>query len=101
MRGVTCTTRHAPQSSLECRNGGADEIRTHDLRSAIAALSQLSYGPVDPQKSDMVGSNECGHLGRSRAAVKDLASDSKTSPDPAGFYDFGAGLKIRDGRLAL
>ncbi len=26
-------------------NGGANEIRTHDLCSAIAALSQLSYGP--------------------------------------------------------
>ena len=25
--------------------GGANEIRTHDLCSAIAALSQLSYGP--------------------------------------------------------
>ena len=26
-------------------DGGANEIRTHDLCSAIAALSQLSYGP--------------------------------------------------------
>jgi hypothetical protein len=26
--------------------GGANEIRTHDLCSAIAALSQLSYGPM-------------------------------------------------------
>ncbi len=26
--------------------GGADEIRTHDLCSAIAALSHLSYSPV-------------------------------------------------------
>ena len=25
--------------------GGADEIRTRDLRRAKAALSQLSYGP--------------------------------------------------------
>jgi hypothetical protein len=25
--------------------GGAEEDRTPDLRSAIAALSQLSYGP--------------------------------------------------------
>src|SRR6516164_10029258 len=28
--------------------GGANEIRTHDLCSAIAALSQLSYGPFAP-----------------------------------------------------
>ncbi len=28
------------------RAGGADEIRTRDLRRAKAALSQLSYGPV-------------------------------------------------------
>jgi hypothetical protein len=27
-------------------NGGAERDRTADLRSAIAALSQLSYGPV-------------------------------------------------------
>src|SRR5262245_11801229 len=27
-------------------NGGAEGIRTPDLRSAIAALSQLSYGPA-------------------------------------------------------
>ena len=26
--------------------GGAEGIRTPDLRSAIAALSQLSYGPA-------------------------------------------------------
>ena len=28
------------------RLGGAEGIRTPDLRSAIAALSQLSYGPA-------------------------------------------------------
>ena len=28
-----------------CESGGADEIRTRDLRRAKAALSQLSYGP--------------------------------------------------------
>jgi hypothetical protein len=27
------------------QDGGADEIRTHDLCSAIAALSHLSYSP--------------------------------------------------------
>ena len=31
-------------------DGGADEIRTHDLCSAIAALSQLSYSPA-PRRS--------------------------------------------------
>ncbi len=30
----------------EIFDGGADEIRTHDLCSAIAALSQLSYSPI-------------------------------------------------------
>ena len=29
------------------KDGGDDEIRTHDLCSAIAALSQLSYIPGD------------------------------------------------------
>ena len=28
--------------------GGAEEIRTPDLRRAKAALSQLSYGPIKP-----------------------------------------------------
>ncbi len=30
---------------ISCSFGGAEGIRTPDLRSAIAALSQLSYGP--------------------------------------------------------
>jgi hypothetical protein len=31
---------------LVARNGGADRVRTGDLRLARAALSQLSYSPV-------------------------------------------------------
>ena len=31
---------------ISCGFGGAEGIRTPDLRSAIAALSQLSYGPA-------------------------------------------------------
>jgi hypothetical protein len=39
----TMSKRHEENDSV--RNGGDDEIRTHDLCSAIAALSQLSYTP--------------------------------------------------------
>jgi hypothetical protein len=39
------------------RAGGADEIRTRDLRRAKAALSQLSYGPV---RVASAGPGECG-----------------------------------------
>ena len=44
-------TFSSPASSLSDvrrRLGGAEGIRTPDLRSAIAALSQLSYGPGPP-----------------------------------------------------
>jgi len=38
----------APASSVQAtREGGAEGIRTPDLRLAKAALSQLSYGPAD------------------------------------------------------
>jgi hypothetical protein len=33
------------------KNGGAEGSRTPDLRNAIAALSQLSYGPEAPSLS--------------------------------------------------
>ena len=38
---------HVPSKDLLISKfGGADEIRTHDLCSAIAALSHLSYSPI-------------------------------------------------------
>src|SRR5580700_8159997 len=36
------------------KDGGADEIRTHDLCSAIAALSQLSYSPGARERRHLV-----------------------------------------------
>src|SRR5215208_7216017 len=45
-------------SQLARRAGGADRVRTDDLRLARAALSQLSYSPgrpVDPARPDLVG----------------------------------------------
>lgn len=39
-RGALCRHRR-----VGTKSGGDDEIRTHDLCSAIAALSQLSYIP--------------------------------------------------------
>ena len=63
---------------MDCKGltGGAEGIRTPDLRSAIAALSQLSYGPVAhaANRSDAVGRNEWRHLGRALGAVKDWPS---------------------------
>ena len=48
-----CTRSAVPLSTREsgsrARGGGAEEIRTPDLRRAKAALSQLSYGPVSPR----------------------------------------------------
>ncbi len=41
-RGRACFGRRGKKLVFD---GGANEIRTHDLCSAIAALSQLSYGP--------------------------------------------------------
>ena len=35
--------------------GGADRVRTDDLRLARAALSQLSYSPVEPERAAVVG----------------------------------------------
>jgi hypothetical protein len=35
--------------------GGADRVRTDDLRLARAALSQLSYSPVEPERAALVG----------------------------------------------
>jgi hypothetical protein len=35
-----------PKLAQRAKAGGAEGIRTPDLRSAIAALSQLSYGPA-------------------------------------------------------
>jgi hypothetical protein len=35
--------------------GGADRVRTDDLRLARAALSQLSYSPVVPERAAVVG----------------------------------------------
>jgi hypothetical protein len=49
--------------------GGAEGIRTPDLRSAIAALSQLSYSPSLPILGEWAES-ECGHLGPTLASVK-------------------------------
>jgi hypothetical protein len=34
------------EKNTDAKRGGAEGIRTPDLRSAIAALSQLSYGPA-------------------------------------------------------
>ena len=41
-----CNTFQIVADDGEGRFGGAEGIRTPDLRSAIAALSQLSYGPA-------------------------------------------------------
>ena len=38
--------RRTPASVFLIRNGGADRVRTDDLRLAKPPLSQLSYGPV-------------------------------------------------------
>ena len=37
--------------------GGADRDRTDDLKLAKLALSQLSYGPVRSQRSEVRGQN--------------------------------------------
>jgi YggT family protein len=50
--------------------GGAEGIRTPDLRSAIAALSQLSYSPAGPSDVEWAA-NEWGHLRPGSASVKD------------------------------
>jgi hypothetical protein len=39
-------SKRAGAQSSQPPDGGAERDRTADLRSAIAALSQLSYGPV-------------------------------------------------------
>ncbi len=39
---------------MPSKDGGAEGSRTPDLRNAIAALSQLSYGPEAPSLSRTV-----------------------------------------------
>ena len=43
--------------------GGAEEIRTPDLRRAKAALSQLSYGPIHLIADKAIDSCLVGHGG--------------------------------------
>ena len=53
-------------------NGGANEIRTHDLCSAIAALSQLSYGPF---RSHLVAGRDTCQGKRVRAFQRNLGRE--------------------------
>ena len=51
-------------AKIEEKDGGAEEIRTPDLRRAKAALSQLSYGPSlrRPPVRDELGGGEWASL---------------------------------------
>jgi hypothetical protein len=67
--------------------GGAEGIRTPDLRSAIAALSQLSYGPAaGTNRPNKVAGflASAGHLGRWARRVNGRrdAADRLTKPKP-------------------
>ena len=46
MSGGAERKKGAPQGAFVLTGGGAEGDRTPDLCNAIAALSQLSYGPV-------------------------------------------------------
>ena len=68
-----------PQSAL-LGSGGDDGIRTHDLCSAIAALSQLSYIPTETR----------GYL---EAALSGTSGGAGPGPDdPAGVVPTGRAL---------
>ena len=63
------------------RNGGADRVRTDDLRLAKPALSQLSYSPIDAtRQAHMVG------LGRFELPTSRLSGvrSNQLSYRPAG-----------------
>jgi hypothetical protein len=50
LRGLTCSVYPFIVTATSCV-GGAEEIRTPDLRRAKAALSQLSYGPTSLKRA--------------------------------------------------
>src|SRR5215831_789556 len=58
-------------------NGGAEGIRTPDLRSAIAALSQLSYGPCRPGGRMRGGGKVAAIYRRGPECVKEAAADMR------------------------
>ncbi len=70
MRKDTSWTRRQPHDSIK-GIGGAEEIRTPDLRIANATLSQLSYGPTGENEPDCTIPRRQGTslLGRGSASV--------------------------------
>ena len=52
------TKKRRPEERLFEDGGGAEGDRTPDLCNAIAALSQLSYGPV-PERPFRADSDQC------------------------------------------
>ena len=76
--------------------GGAERDRTADLLIANEALSQLSYGPRQPQPAKAVRMREwakSGHLGPGFCQVKDRAG----APALQGAPDMPAPRRARAG----
>ena len=89
-------TQFARTSELPEFIGGAEEDRTPDLCSAIAALSQLSYGPGTRPFTWGVGG-----LSRKAGPPFALESHRRQGIAEAGFREFGPaelGGQARDGR---
>ncbi len=81
-----CFQSHGPCPLCFCLNGGADGIRTHDLRLAKALLSQLSYSPVSDCFAIVPARACCCQRGKPRISLADLARHVKRAPGNPGTH---------------